>query len=213
MSYRASVWVATAALLAALAVVLDLLRVKINYPLLPFLTFNLSEIPVVLAFLLMGFKAGMVVAFAQWFALNLGVPFQPGVGPLMKLLAVTSMLVGLYVGGRFWRRGEPLRGRHVALMTVLGALVRVSAMALATFLLYYIIFPERYLSFAGKVLGNVLGLQVESALLLTLIMVALTSLFNLLHTPLSVIPAAAIYKAYVKATGRQPALEEQRHRA
>lgn len=195
-SLRPSIWAASAALLAALSAVMALLKLKIPFPLLPFLTFHLSEIPVVLAYLLLGLGGGLLAALAGWLALLAGAAFHPGVGPTMKFLAEASMLLGFALaGGR--RRG--LGRRELALMGAVGAAARISVMSTATFALYYLLFPEVYLPFAGKVLSRLFGLEVGSQLALTLIIVGLTSVFNLLHTPLSLLPAAAIYKAYRRA--------------
>ncbi len=199
-SVKPSVWAAAVALLASLSVVMVLLRLKIPFPLLPFLTFHLSEIPVVIAFLLLGFRAGAAVSIASWLALNLGAPFQAVVGPLMKLLAELSMLLGLYLARRLRGSRERFGRRELVVATTLGALTRVVVMAAAAFALYYLIFPEVYLPFAGKLLGRIFGVSFDSSLIVALVIVGLTSLFNLLHTPLSVLPAAAIYKAYRKAT-------------
>lgn len=198
-SVKPSVWAATVALLAALSAVMVLLRLKIPFPLLPFLTFQLSEIPVVIAFFLLGFRAGAAVSIVSWLALNLGAPFQAIVGPLMKLLAELSMLLGLYLAKRLGDR-ERLGRRELAAATALGAFTRIAIMAAATFTLYYLIFPEVYLPFAGKLLGKIFGVSFDSTIVVALVIVGLTSLFNLLHTPLSVLPAAAIYKAYRKTT-------------
>jgi len=195
-------WAATVALLAALSAVMVVLKLRVPFPLLPFLTFHLSEIPVVLAFLLLGFRAGATVSVASWLALNLGAPFQAIVGPLMKLLAELSMLTGLYLAERMGAKRESMGRGGLAGMTFMGALVRTGVMAAATFTLYYLIFPEIYLPFAGKILSKLFGFEMGPGLTAALIIVALTSVFNLLHAPLSILPAAAIHKAYRRMSGR-----------
>lgn len=190
-------WAATAALLAASAIVISLLRLRLPYPLLPFLSFDLAEIPSVLALLILDLKAGVLVALAHWLTLNLGKPYHALIGPSMKLLAVLSMLLGFRLA---WRSGNPSKGR-LSLILGVGALTRVGVMAAVTFALYYLLFPQLYLSFASKIVGKVFGWEVESALALTLLIVGLTALFNLLHVPLSLIPATIIHKAYKRIRG------------
>ncbi|MCS7145452.1 MAG: hypothetical protein RMJ28_02990 [Nitrososphaerota archaeon] len=190
-------WVAGVAVLAALAYALSLMKLHIRYPLLPFLSFDISEIPDVLAYLLFGFSGGLVAAFAHWIALNFGTPFHQLVGPTMKLLAVLTTIIGLEVASR-------IRGGLLILNSVsLAVLMRTSIMAAATFLLYYYLFPNVYLPFSRRVLGGI-GISVESDLTLAAVMVVFTSIFNILHVFLTVIPAYAIYNRVVMSLPQLP---------
>ncbi|MEM1534255.1 MAG: hypothetical protein QXF51_01960 [Nitrososphaerota archaeon] len=191
-------WVAGVATLAALAYALSLMRLHIRFPLLPFLSFDFSEIPDILAYLLFGLSGGLVAAIAHWIALNFGTPFHQLVGPTMKLLAVLTTIAGLEIASRIKGGSTALNGVSLSL------LLRTVIMAAATFILYYYLFPSVYLPFSRKVLGGI-GISVESDLTLATVMVAFTSIFNILHVFLSVLPAYAIYSRIVATLPNIPA--------
>ncbi len=184
--------------MAALAYALSLMRLHIRFPLLPFLSFDFSEIPDILAYLLFGLSGGLVAAIAHWIALNFGTPFHQLVGPTMKLLAVLTTIAGLEIASRIKGGSTALNGVSLSL------LLRTVIMAAATFILYYYLFPSVYLPFSRKVLGGI-GISVESDLTLATVMVAFTSIFNILHVFLSVLPAYAIYSRIVATLPNIPA--------
>jgi len=202
MEHKASIWAATTALLAATAIVISMLRLRFPYPLLPFLSFDLSEIPSVLAFLILDLRAGALVALVHWLTLNLGRPYHAVIGPLMKLIAVLSMLLGFWIASRFVGKISNTSKKSLLLFVVSGILTRVGIMSPIVFSLYYIFFPGSYLGFASKIVERIFGWSFSSELDLTLFIVGLTALFNLLHVPLSFLPASAIQEVYRKITGR-----------
>ncbi|GBC70445.1 hypothetical protein HRbin02_00212 [Candidatus Calditenuaceae archaeon HR02] len=193
-------WIAGVAVLAALAYALSLMKLHLRYPLLPFLSFDISEIPDVLAYFMFGLSGGLVAAVAHWVALNFGTPFHQLVGPTMKLLAVLSTMLGLEAASR-------IKGGSMVLNSVaLALLSRTAIMAGATFILYYYLFPGVYLPFSRKVLSGI-GIAVESDLTLATVMVAFTSIFNIIHVFMSVLPA---YAAYNRILATLPHLPSKR---
>ena len=203
MDSRLSLWVSGAALLSASTILLALLRLKIPFPPLPFLTFRLDEILCVIAFLIFGFKAGLTVAFIEFLALNLGKPYHVLIGPSMKFLAMVSMLTGFEAAERLRKsKSREFERFYAAILLFMGIVFRVSVMAFATFILYYILFPKLYLPFAKGLLSRAIGLSFSSDLELVSILLLLTSLFNALHVPFSLIPAAIIHKMYVRSLRR-----------
>ncbi len=185
------------AVLAALAYALSLMRLHLRYPLLPFLSFDLSEIPDILAYFLFGLSGGLIAALAHWFALNFGTPFHQLVGPTMKLLAVLATLLGLEIASRIKGGSMALNGVSLSLLT------RTGVMAAATFILYYYLFPGVYLPFSRRTLSGI-GITIESDLTLATVMVAFTSIFNIIHVFLSVLPAYGIYKRILATLPQLP---------
>lgn len=192
-----SKWVAGVAVLSSMAYALSLMRLHIRFPLLPFLSFDFSEIPDLLAYFMFGFSGGAIASIAHWVALNFGTPFHQLIGPTMKLLAVLSTIAGLELASRL------KSGPQIINYVSLSLLLRVSIMAAATFILYYYLFPSLYLPFSRRVLSGV-GITVEADLTLATLMVVLTSIFNLIHIFLSVLPAYAIYNRVVAALPQLP---------
>ena len=199
-----SLWISGVTLLSASTILLALIRLKIPFPPLPFLTFRFDEIPCVIAFLIFGFKAGLTVAFIEFLTLNLGKPYHVLIGPSMKFLAIVSMLMGFAVADKLWKlRFKGFKRFGIAAFLFMGMIFRVSVMAFSTFILYYILFPKLYLPFAEGILSKAMGLSFSSDLELVSIMLLLTSLFNVLHVLFSLIPAIIIHKIYMKSLGRR----------
>jgi riboflavin transporter FmnP len=108
--------------------------VAVPFPLIPTLLYNIWEIVIIVAFLLMGFKSGISVAL-----LNSAFLFAVYPGPAHSIyalgnsVAVSAMMVGVYLASKFTRRGsqaEVASGvKTVTLSTVFAMLLRVVVMA------------------------------------------------------------------------------------
>ena len=119
----------------ALAIALNEYGPKIPYPLYPFLYYQLWEIPIVVAFIVIGPKAGVTITVIN--SLVLLAVFQGGLptGPFYNLIAVLSMLLGIYIPYRIATHGCKVENlgsflrQHVKLITVaattLGIILRV----------------------------------------------------------------------------------------
>ncbi|MDG7018437.1 MAG: hypothetical protein JRN73_08825 [Nitrososphaerota archaeon] len=100
------------------------MAVKIPAPYASFLTYEVWEIPIVVAFLIFGWRAGVAVALINFLVLQLIAPGQLATGPLYNLAAVLLMLLGIQIAGVF-TTGTKVA---VAAATALGILVRVGGM-------------------------------------------------------------------------------------
>ncbi len=174
------------------AIAAGIARLSTPFPLLPFLRFDAAEIFDVLSFFLFGPLGGVVTSLAHWYGLVLnGGALVPGVSETMKLIAVLSTLLGLYLGIRL-SRGSIWWG-------LVGAVAsRTLVMALVTFLLYYVLLPNVYLPFGSRALQRI-GITVEGELTLAMLMTTLNGVFNLLHVFVSVVPAVAVYASVLRA--------------
>jgi riboflavin transporter FmnP len=122
----------------ALAVALNVYGPKIPYPFAPYLFFQLWEIPIVTAFLLIGPKSGILVTAINTLILFVVFPGELPTGPLYNLAAVLSMMIGVYIPYRVATRGCKTENmstylrKHLAtltlLVTALGATTRVIGM-------------------------------------------------------------------------------------
>ncbi|PCN50978.1 hypothetical protein B6U99_01545 [Candidatus Geothermarchaeota archaeon ex4572_27] len=91
--------VAYVAVFGAMAAVISLLKIEIPFPILVWLKFDFAEIPDLIAYLLGGLWVGVVTAFVHMLLLNIAA-MHPVIGPVMKFLAVISMMVGISA----WRK-------------------------------------------------------------------------------------------------------------
>lgn len=122
----------------ALAAALNVYGPKIPFPLAPFLFFSFWEIPIVIAFLFVGPKSGIIVSAINTLILMAVFWGALPTGPLYNWIAVLSMLLGIYVPYWIARRGcktENLGNylnRHIAIITfsstALGVVLRVLVM-------------------------------------------------------------------------------------
>jgi riboflavin transporter FmnP len=127
----------------ALAAALNVYGPKIPFPLYPFLYFQIWEIPIVLAFLVVGYKSGILVALVNTLILLWVFPGGLPTGPLYNFAAVLATLAGTYVPYRLATHGcksenlaDYLR-QHVAIIgasaTILGIVLRVLLMTVINY--------------------------------------------------------------------------------
>jgi len=201
LSFRGSVVLAVIAVFSGLAVVLTSIRAEIPYPLLPYLKFDLAEIPVILVLLLVGPIPSLIAETIHW----LGLTITHGwvLGPLMKFLAVTPTLLGLWLGVKYYKTRAGVRGYSpssaLGLGMLLGAVFRVIVCSLTNVVVFLYVAPG-YLSFAEGVLRSV-GLPIGSTFDVWVWTLALTALFNTLHVPISCILAAMIFRGAALRVG------------
>ena len=192
------------AIFASLAVFMTLANIVFTFPILPYLRFELAEIPVVIVFLIMGPVPGLTSAGIYWAILNLVGEWVP-IGPAMKFLSLAPTLVGLWIGISLYHRF--FKGRKFGMATLglgisFAIIARVIVTSLVNFVLLWYLFPS-FLDIAVGSLTATLGLNISSptaALLLTLLF---TAIFNILHTFLSLLPSYMVVKtvAQVKIAG------------
>jgi riboflavin transporter FmnP len=119
-------WISLVAILTALASVLNF-TVEVPAPYLPFLQYEVWEVPILLAALLLGLTGGLTVA-----ALNtLVLEVHPGVlpsGPVYNLIAQVAMMLGVLGALRIARRGRGRVAWSWGAATCAGSLARTAVM-------------------------------------------------------------------------------------
>ena len=115
--------------IAAVAVILNRV-VVVPAPYLPFLSYEVWEVPIVVAFLAFGFTVAFPAAIMNFLILLL----FPGVilaGPLYNLIAILSMLLGIGFAQKLLRlRQSTAFSGKVVSSTLFGIAARVSIMTL-----------------------------------------------------------------------------------
>ena len=189
MENRLSLTIACSSIMAGLAALLALLPLSFNYPIIPYLKFDVAEIPVVLAFFLLGPEAGLISSIVYWVILLLVGSYTP-LGPTMKFIAVISMVAGLWLGFRLLK--NPRWG--LLLGSCIGCLLRVLTMGILNYLILVFLFPE-FLEIAAASISMVLGLRFSGEGMALILVIVFTALFNVLHTVLSIIPAYLLVRS------------------
>ncbi|MGA3290599.1 MAG: hypothetical protein ABSD42_10215 [Candidatus Bathyarchaeia archaeon] len=119
----------------ALTTALSIAGPKIPAPYAPFLFYQVWEIPIVIAFLALGPKAGITIAVINTLILIAIFPGALLLGPVYNLIAVLSMLLGVYVPYKIATHGCKIENlnnflrQHIKMIsisaTALGITVRV----------------------------------------------------------------------------------------
>jgi len=186
--------IATSAAFAAIAILIGFLPASFPFPIIPYLRFDLAEIPVVIAFLGFGPTLGFLTLVSYFIVLLAVGEFSP-IGPALKFIAVLGMLLGLWASSRIAAH----RGRLIFLLVggLFAALIRVLLTTLANYVVLAILMPQ-FLEFAAGTLRSTLGI-VEPTFIGQLIVVLLfTAVFNIIHVAFSLVPSVLITDAVTR---------------
>jgi riboflavin transporter FmnP len=183
---RKSVLIAGTALLGAIAAILDwtfkLANLKIPFPLMPVLRFDLLGIPMILALFLFGLASGVTTCAVG----ALSIAFRGPPNAFLKFVAELSTIIGVYIVLRIKGLGSLHSGKVKLLATGSGITVRVLVMAMTNLLLLPLFFSARY--------------TFESVLFLS----PAIAVFNVLQGVISAFGGFFVYEAVIR---RLPALK------
>jgi riboflavin transporter FmnP len=185
---RISLVISISTVFGAFSAILAMMPFSFSFPLIPYLKFDIAELPVVTAFLGFGPVPGFISALTYWLVLNVFGEWTP-IGPAMKFIAVASMLLGLWVSYKLALR---FRIPYISVF-IFGSLLRVLATTVSNYLVLVVIAPF-FLEFAVKSLSITLGLEMEAGLGGLILVLAFTAVYNVLHVALSLFPSIFLVK-------------------
>ncbi|MDQ1279046.1 MAG: riboflavin transporter [Thermoproteota archaeon] len=136
--------IAVIAVFTAISIALVISPAKIPFPLLPFLKYQIWEIPIVAAFLLYGPSVGFSISIMNTLVLLIVYPGDLPTGPLYNLAALASTLIGIYIIQRFANRFIKHQLITVVLSTALGSILRVGVMTVVNWVFLPFPFPIGY---------------------------------------------------------------------
>jgi len=131
---------ATTIVFAALTVALNpaISGIGVPAPYAPYLIYGLWEIPIVAAFLLISPASAIMISLVNATVLFALFPGSLPTGPFYNLIAIFSMLLGLYLARRFNKRESTQQQKAVikiaATSTILGIILRVAIMTLVNYI-------------------------------------------------------------------------------
>jgi riboflavin transporter FmnP len=134
----------------ALSAALNVAGPKIPAPYAPFLFYQLWEIPIVLAFLAIGPKSGVVVTVIN--TLILFAVFNPGAnaGPIYNLIAILSMFLGIYLPYKLAVRGCKTENfsnylkQHIKVISISATALGITMRVLFTTIVNYFALQQPY---------------------------------------------------------------------
>jgi riboflavin transporter FmnP len=128
----------------ALTIAINVAGPKIPAPFAPFLQYQLWEIPIVIAFLAIGIKEGLFISAINALVLLVYDPGPVLLGPVYNLIAVLSMMIGVFIPYKLATRGYKTENVYkmakqkitllVISATALGIIVRVAVMSVTNYL-------------------------------------------------------------------------------
>jgi len=139
--------------IAAVTIVLSpsISRIAIPFPLAPFLLFGIWEIPIIAAFVFISRKAGIAIAVINAIGLTILFPGALPTGPLYNLIAILSMLLGIYIiqiilktGHKFKMESKYNETKFVILSTSLAIILRVGVMTGVNYVVLRYPYPIGY---------------------------------------------------------------------
>jgi riboflavin transporter FmnP len=154
----------------------------LNFPLVPYLQFDLGEVAIVLAFFIFGPIPALVSSVVEFGGLMVFGQQIP-VGPVLKLFALVSTVGGMWAGARLASRGsEASLLRLVSWTAAVGGAVRAAVMTIPN--LYLVLYLYGLAGIEGVLkapLGLVgITLTDSNALLVVLLLTAVFNVFQLL---------------------------------
>jgi len=208
-----TVSVAGIAVFSALALVFGAFSqgLGLNFPVVPYLQFDFGEVAIVLAFFIFGPLPAMVASFAEFGGLMVFGQQIP-VGPLLKLFALLSTVLGLWAGTKLASKvGTPGLSRLVGSGALAAGVLRALALTVPNFyLLEFYYSPATIQGLVQYVLQPSfslvgMGVTVENFLVPVLLF---TAVFNVLQLTLVVAISYAVLRvpmmSQIKVGGRIP---------
>ena len=200
---------AGSAVFSALAILLAAISqaAGLNFPLIPYLQFDLGEVAIILAFFMFGPVPALVSSFVEFVGLE-GFGQNLPVGPPLKLIALLSTIAGLWVGAKLAARGKGTSlGRLTVFATAVGSVVRAAAMTFPNF--YLILYFYGFASIEGYLKSpfSAAGITLTDANALAVIL-AFTALFNVVQLVVAMAISSFVLRApatsQIKVGGRAP---------
>jgi riboflavin transporter FmnP len=170
------------AVFGALSAILTYLSqfLGLNFPLVPYLQFDLGEVAIVLSLFIFGPIPALVsssVEFVTLLAIGQNVP----VGPVLKLFSMVSSIAGIWLGIGLASSIRRVNMRNVfGLGTAFGAAVRAAVMTLPNY--YVLVFLYSIPAIVNSLSGlfKLAGITLTDANALVLVL-SFTALFNVLQ--------------------------------
>jgi riboflavin transporter FmnP len=186
----------------ALSAALSIYFPKIPAPYAPFLYYQIWEIPIVAAFIAIGPKTGTAIAALNTLILLAVFPGNLPTGPFYNLIAVLSMLLGVFAAYKIAVHGCPTENmrhfltQHVKVLTVsITALGVITRVAITTTANYFLIAQPTPIGFGSFFeFGGLAGQQAVIAFLpFSILFNATIALYTI---PIGLVIALTINKSF-----------------
>ena len=204
-----SVSLAGIAVFSALATLLAIVSqsLGLNFPIIPYLQFDLGEVAIIMAFFIFGPMPAVVSSFVEFVGLLFFGQNIP-VGPVLKLFSLLSTVGGMWIGSELSRRLKTMSiKRVVGLSATTGTIVRAAVMTVPNYYLLVFLNSLGYAESLAKIPLSWLGIAVTDSNALLLVL-AFTAVFNVLQLAFVVALSYAVLRfqpiSNMRVGGRMP---------
>jgi riboflavin transporter FmnP len=165
----------------------------LNFPLVPYLQFDLGEVAIVLSLFIFGPVPALIsssVEFVTLMAIGQNVP----VGPVLKLFAMVSTIAGIWLGIGLASSIRRTNMRNIfGFGTTFGAVVRAAVLTLPNY--YILVFLYTIPTIVGVLSGafKLVGITLTSGNALVLVL-GFTAIFNVLQLLMVMAVSFAVLK-------------------
>jgi riboflavin transporter FmnP len=201
--------IAGSAIFSSLAIVLGAASqaAGLNFPLIPYLQFDLGEVAILLAFFIFGPIPALVSSVVEFGGLMVFGQQVP-VGPTLKLFALVSTVVGLWAGAWFAaRRTEGGLSGLLGWTSALGGVLRAAVMTIPNY--YVIVYISGTAATEGflKASFGLIGITLTDSNAMVVIL-AFTAIFNVLQLLLVIGVSSLVLRvpsvSRIRVGGRSP---------
>jgi riboflavin transporter FmnP len=173
--------IAGSAVFSALAILLAgaSQALGLNFPLIPYLQFDVGEVAIILAFFIFGPVPALVssaVEFAGLMVFGQAIP----VGPLLKLFALISTVAGLWLGARIAARGGATLSKLTGWSTAMGCALRAALMTVPNFYLIVYLYGLTAIEGFLRAPFAAIGVPLTGSDVLVVVL-AFTAVFNVIQ--------------------------------
>ncbi|MBO3768709.1 MAG: hypothetical protein QXS21_02820 [Thermoproteota archaeon] len=188
--------IVSSAFFGALAAILAVAPLSFPFPLIPYLKFDIAEVPAIISLFLFGPLPGLFTSLVYLVVLNFIGSFAP-IGPILKFLSVLSTMIGAWFGITICSRAKSKPFTYIVAVLVFSAIVRVMILTLANYIVIWILMPN-FLSYATFAVSLATGIKLSPNFEGLLVVLILTAIFNVLHVLFTIIPSFVLVIALVR---------------
>jgi riboflavin transporter FmnP len=176
------------AIFASMSVFMTITNLVFPFPILPYLRFELAEIPVIMVFLMMGPIPGLTSSVIYWGILNVVGEWVP---------TILGLWFGFYLYKKVFNKSNNKIVPH-SLSISFAILFRIISTSLLNYILLWHLFPF-FLDVAIGSLTATVGFKNTTPIIALYVTLFFTAIFNIIHIVISIVPSYAIIRSIEKA--------------
>ncbi|MGQ9782255.1 MAG: hypothetical protein ACUVQ8_08490 [Nitrososphaeria archaeon] len=186
-------YLSAGAVFGALAAVIRVMNIKFPFPPIPYLEFELAEIPIITSFLLYGLQAGLIAVLSYYLILNVLGSWVP-IGPAMALAASFSTIFGMWAAVEAFKKFLKNEDALVLSSVFVGMAFRIAVMSGFNYIILCWLLPS-FLDYAVTSLSTFLKINLVAGSSALFLIFLFTAVFNAIQVIIITVPSILVVKA------------------